>query len=489
MGSIPFIAWVRIYSGFFCCISRIFISFLPPKYCEWRTYIFWSSLRPVTLILSACVTPPPIEEFTFDWSKENPFNGYELTIVTPYGRWLRVFATSYMTANPGTRVRIIELRDIERGREQINMQLMAASAPILICTAFVDHFNPLISDVYIADWLPVIYSDPRFNEENYFMNVINASKIDDKLLSFPVTFMYDLIATNNDIPGMAEAGSELNSISRANMLALQNQFAADAQLYLEAHVGFSSRISRMIPNEFFDFNAGLVNFNNQDFINYLIQSEAGTNPRGFHPNSFTSMTMITPAEEAGLAQEYLFLRTSLSYPQHFPIIERTGFFTTAQPYVNHDGKLIISTFGNSYVLNSDTSNTERAMAWDFINFITTASNDPNIAFHFYLGRQYVSRDLARRNVVPWRTSVRELDTNGWQLTADLDDSLDIIANQMQIFGEMPMVYFRREPMVINDIYFEITDQFSQGLITAEQASQDLQNRITLVMLEMGFATN
>jgi len=55
---------------------------------------------------------------------------------------------------------------------------------------------------------------------------------------------------------------------------------------------------------------------------------------------------------------------------------------------------------------------------------------------------------------------------------------------MMRIREMPKVDWRFAPGMIWDVLDEILGQFQDGLITAEQAAQDLQNRVTLILMEM-----
>jgi len=52
-------------------------------------------------------------------------------------------------------------------------------------------------------------------------------------------------------------------------------------------------------------------------------------------------------------------------------------------------------------------------------------------------------------------------------------------------GDMPMASTRTLPFAIENIIDEALELFHNGLVSAEQTAADLQNRITLVLMEMG----
>ena len=474
------------------------------------------SITLAALILSACGGTDASDEevvFDFDWNTEDPFYGETLTIAIANNRENRNFARVYMQSNPGVTIEIIDYtndtqgnlsRNLTTAREEIGVQLMAGNAPTLIEGALVDYLNPAASHLF-ADWRPIMASAPHFNEEDFFMNVFEGLSLNDRLFAFPLNVDFYLVLSNNRVPGLLETMQGRGGITAKEMIELamlfNETYGNDMITCNNLHV-YSAAVLHL--ENFFDFSTGRVDFVNDEFINLITDAR---NVSGNY-NDFDHPFFVAHGDLAHI--------TELSFSQYFRIVwpasreifdifETDAIFVNPVPLVNDSGELLVDSWGR-YVLNASATPTQQALALDFILFMSIVpemdpdldlrDQDPNLPQHrmtfaaYPAGLPATSKTALAfeyRNQQPtilrafwshWRLA------NNWNLTTYLPKVADHMMAQMTQYLEKPMARLYPAPDVVLDAMKEILGQFNDGLITAEAAANDLQNRITLILMEI-----
>jgi len=409
----------------------------------------------------------------------NPFYGQTLTIAAPFGmQWdghdLRMI-NAYRRQRPGVTVEIIDL-DLDAGQEQMSVQLMSGTAPTLIHNLFVDNYSPSVN-VFFADWFPLMDASPSFDEDDYFMNVFHGSAVNGRLYFFPTSFNFMAVAANSSVPGLAEAFEGLDGVSVEQMMELRQQSPAGSQLYLGQNYDVVTGVMVSL-HSFFDMETRMVDFNNQRFIDFINYSRESTNPNP-SPGHGNQSIFSGPIEDAAWSQRYYFLNVPGTVNQYFMSFEEDLIFTNAIPMVNHQGEVIIGTWG--YGLNVQASPVEQALALDFMQFITSAENN---AIVVRPPVSTVNRQLQRIAVAQHLDFfVSQTRAFGWRLSAAQFETAENISERFAAISDMPMTTFQ-VPQAIQTIILEALADFHLGLATAEQTAQDLQNRIALFMMEM-----
>ena len=283
----------------------------------------------VLVALTSCGDATSDEHFVWPQSidGQSPFYGETLTIAT-YDHVvssLRQAAVRYMLENPGTTIDVIgHGNDFESAREEIGIQLMAGSASVLISDNFVDANNPLQMR-FFEDWFLVMQADPHFDEADWFMNVFHAAAVNGQLHALPLQFMYSIYVANSTIPGLAEAFSELNGASHTDLLELHSRFSPDGQFYLSDRFDTAAAVFVNL-DDYIDIEAGTVDFNNQEFIDFLVhvQSVIGSRRIGGY-------VMGDREAEANASNIYLFRRSPNFWYEYHGIFDEETIFVNPQP--------------------------------------------------------------------------------------------------------------------------------------------------------------
>jgi hypothetical protein len=260
------------------------------------------------------------------------------------------------------------------------------------------------------------------------------------------------------------------------MMQIYQDFTAESPKIIAPNFSPSWLISFYL-GDFLYMEAGIVDFDNQRFIDFI------SNALSAKDNIGVGGFFIE--EEAQVLSDYIFriappgdsIRHFLDYAIGGPL------FTDAIPLVDADGNLIISAY-TSFGLNAANSTpAQQALAWDFMKFLMTPGNQPvPVIFH-----QHVNRELMLHSTEQLFRNNLEINRHlGWQLAVTEEEALEQVIERMTAIGEMPMA--RRGAAateLIRETIFEALQTFEDGLATAEQTAQHLQSRITLILMEMG----
>ena len=434
---------------------------------------------------------------------QNPFYGETLTIGAYfYAEWLDRFARAYRRYYPGVTIEIINLSqdtdtvsiwdaDPTYVREQMGIQLMSGTAPVMIEDFLVDYLNPMTIP-FFTDWFPVMEADPNFHEEKWLMNAFDALSRNGRLIGFPMIYDFPFgnsyFTINSTIPGLVEEFAGRQYISLSEMMEIHSRISAaiTRPVYMTRDFDVLMAVESSI-DDFFDFETGRVEFNTPEFISFIAHARELTSPgREFNPVSMPFWNEIGDrALLASLSQRYMFHRVWTVNYESFGIFDEDLFFTNPLPYANQHGELMITPW-QTFVLNADASHAQQALALDFLRFILEAPDRDSLRLlHFNtVASPFRGSTRTAFEYQPnfYQHRFREL---GWRpIDNSWTHAFEIMIARTQATQEMPMRDARYAPDVIRNAVREILHQFHDGLITAEQAANDLQNRVTLIIMEM-----
>jgi hypothetical protein len=250
-------------------------------------------------------------------------------------------------------------------------------------------------------------------------------------------------------------------------------------------------------DEFFDMETGRIEFNTPEFIDFItLARELTSLERDFAPVMLPRWLETGDRSfMAASSQRYMFRRVWAVNYESFGIFDENVFFTNPLPYTNRQGELLISPW-RTFALNVGASQAQQALALDFLRFILeipgwSAQDD------FFLQRLY--QDATGGGFAsPFRGGARAMfethmsrqyqerfDELGWRpIDNDWPQAFETMIARGVATRSMPMRDNRYGSELIHTAVIEILHQFHDGLITAEQAANDLQNRVTLIIMEM-----
>ena len=412
------------------------------------------------------------------------FDGESITVAVNFENLMQPFAAAYMRDNPGVTIEVVSYDEywnrgnMHMAREEIATQLMAGSGPALMLGSLVNYLDPRSHNNF-SDWLPIMRADPDFNEDDWFMNAFDAVSVKGRLLAFPTDFYYDIVTANRTIPGLPEVLSAKQSITFSELVDAHRSISLDAQYLFEPRNSFRATITMHYLHNFLDFETGMVDFDNERFIDLI------ANIRGImDPDKQTFISnVVSPEEEAAISEEYSFIFSGFMDFQYFLDFDE-ALFIEPTPVVNDDGELMMYPL-HSYLLNANATPTQQALAWDFIKFTMQPESYPPVLTQ--IGWQPTNKNLLRHifeNNLPFNIDYWFTKEFGWQLNGTMEDAVEGAIAMATSIGDMPMFNNTILPDEVSSMITEKLRDYQDGLLSAEQTAQNLQNQVELVLMEI-----
>jgi ABC-type glycerol-3-phosphate transport system substrate-binding protein len=378
----------------------------------------------------------------------------------------------------------------QRFNMQVSTELIAGVADDIISLGTLPLFD-LADRGFVVDLLPLMQNDPDFNENDYFMHVINAFKYKGGLYAFPLDFVYALIGINTfnldevnsrNFEEIIERFGQYETINYRQMLDLYMELEGRNRLYVSFGANALNYIIRQLSN-FINFENNTANFYNDEFIRTLNDWREVTDPLIIAGGEFPIGNVFAGVRRAmqhELASRYLFASyaTGLSYAIFFPQAEQE-LFTHFIPLATYDGEIIVDT-GRAFFINSASNNIE--LAWEFLKFLAT---DMYVYYFGFPSWIPTNRDKFRNTI----SQSIERDVRLWAQeghlfdVGDIDELTESIYERVSVFNEMPMQHSTEFWGAHSVILEEIITSFYHGVLTAEQAALELQNRISIFLME------
>jgi multiple sugar transport system substrate-binding protein len=372
--------------------------------------------------------------------------------------------------------------DWDRYLAQVGAQLMAGTADDIIeASGF--SYKDLSERGLIVDLLPLMQNDPNFVEDDFFMNVFRAFEYRGGLYTFPTSFIYYFVGVNNTVSEeLIERFKQHETITNRQLLELYFDFADTDTFFLREDLDALTFVSDHLRT-FVDYENRTAYFNTDDFISLLTYVREATNPQRVADGRLGHRVNWDPTGAANpeFYRRYVFMLTEHgNYNAFFPITNRE-LFTHYIPLVTDDGYIpMISS--NSFFINSASENIE--LAWEFLKFLATDDvlNDLRpTRSRFPIKREHF-RSHTPAYISMWVTHLR---ANDFIIEGETQDIAENIVSTIENWNEMPMLPLDYGSDNLREMISETLTSFHHGLLTAEQAAEELQNRVTLYLMERG----
>jgi len=226
-------------------------------------------------------------------------------------------------------------------------------------------------------------------------------------------------------------------------------------------------------NTYVDFAKKQCYFNTPEFIKFITDAKNATDPQkiadGYLGYTFGSGA-YDEAKENELALKYLFWADSLSVEVYMLPDDLEEKFVHRIPLVTDNGKLIAGAM-DSFFMNEASKNKE--LAWEFIKFLSSAKAMPYSScfpVHRQLFETYIHNEIARPY---WFIDSIEGKIEPGKTNKE-------IMAILEAYSEMPLEHaiYIEFPVIR-----EIMQSFYNGVLTAEQTAAELQNKVSLYLME------
>ena len=371
----------------------------------------------------------------------------------------------------------------QKYKDQVGTQLMSGLGDDIIEAVHFLDIGTSESGCF-TDLLPLMEQDPSFNKEDYYFNVFEGMFDNGKLFYFPTYFYYSFVGVNNRVSEeLTTRFQQYNQITYREVLDLYNHIEDKGGRSLN---GCMDAFRVMIDNfnSFVDLEKRECYFDTPEFIALITDAKNATEPGkaekgelGYNP--IFSYVPKWQIEEYAL--KYTFLSVLSNGYQFLLPYREQEVFTHFVPLVNEEGKVLMLP-SKYFCINAASENKE--IAWEFIKFLTTPeANEGSIVRNFPVNKGFFRSFIAEK----MREDISSLIGNdGFAIDTDgiggndrlVEKTLDLLDQ----YNAMPMEYQR---FIDSDVFMETMTAFHSGTVTAEQAASELQNKISILLMEFG----
>jgi len=366
--------------------------------------------------------------------------------------------------------------DREKYKQQITTQLLAGVADDLLdATAFSD--IDLAASGLLADFYPLMKNDPAFNEDDYYMNVFEAMAYKNKLIVFPACFIYLMIGVNNTFSSeLTNKFRQYDKITFRELLDIYNSIEDKGNRSISKNIDALSATYNNF-NAFVNLENKTCSFNTPKFIQFITDIKNGTNPQKIANGEigFTyGFNYFSKADLEVYAKQYFFADVESNKYQIFLPNAEEEILTHFIPLVSENGKANVIPI-KRFCINEASKNKE--LAWEFVKYITTPEANERVfipAFPVHKGLFKTFADAELTEYIDYFR--REFITVDGE-TADVVVQVKAI---LEAYNIMPMDY---QPYIEFEAIPEVIRSFYAGVLTAEQAASELQNKMSLYLME------
>lgn len=440
-------------------------------------------------LLAACASQHHDKPFNWDENVENPFYGETLTVFGMDEAGLRRFARLFMAKNPGVRVEILDTginpRDFDWDFTEISrrlrVQLLAGQAPTLMST----HFTGPHRDGFFADLMPLMEAHPRFNDDEWFMDIFYALSENGQLFYFPCTFGFRYIAANVNVVGLGEFLADKTTITASQMMEIYKKFGSLESGFYMTSFGTLGAQNIWLTPEFINLAEGHINFASDGFIKLLTETSQFIKPTPLHMQDF-----MRDEERQQLMFRYFMFHVvfSSSILHELGIGGQDAMFMNPLPFVNESGELYV--YGTpTWKISAGASQVEKALALEFIRFMQDTTN-PQVAdihervvFLNSIGPKPINRDHFERRMYIQLNRSEHSAAFDPRLRYVTRDEIEYVINHTRSIMNLPMTGRRALPQSLRVAFSEMYQELVLGLISPHEAANRLQNVAVLVVLE------
>ncbi|MCL2665194.1 MAG: ABC transporter substrate-binding protein [Defluviitaleaceae bacterium] len=328
----------------------------------------------------------------------------------------------------------------------------------------------------------IMWDDPGYDSEDYFLNVLEAAKFNGELLTFPLCFDFNVITANSlFVNELMKNYNEMNSATAAELISIYNSFRHE--LYFMHDMYMDTALFAALHDY---INAdGSFSLDNDRFKNFLREIKSVAYPTSFNFNLMSyTRKYIMPADEKKLSEYFLFNMKSADFFQYLisPNVNTGFLFYRPLPLVNGKRQLIVN-LSNFWCISEKSDNKDAA--WEFLKYMAKPIVDFSSASA--TDKFSVNRNDAKRYVfdlLNYVVSNNNVNFNRANPLPETEIIFDAVWETFVSFAEMPMSY---HCFNYNDNNYELIESDFEVIFLMQQFfSENMTVDEAAAMMEKSF---
>ena len=335
----------------------------------------------------------------------------------------------------------------------LSTQIMSGKADDIILTSMLS-MRDYIKMGAFEDLSYYLESTPEINEENYYMNVIEAFRKYGGLYEMPLSFGMQVIYFDKQLveaSGIAP-DKELKSIRYSEAMELAKQMVDVTDLpntYLEIGTGKSE--SMLIMEDIYQFinmETEQFDFNIPAFTNILKQTKS-LRQNGYYDTG--TIDFYNMEYHFGFGTDFD------SQAAIFSLLPDSSY-SNAMPQCDANGDVLFYAY---YTFGINSSSENKEIAWEFIKFLLSEEAQVNPSM-FNIGINKAALEPMAQ---------RQMGTKTIELGFTLQDCVALLENWAE---QANATYIDSD---ISNIIYEEIDRYYSGSVTEEEIAKAINNKI------------
>ena len=348
---------------------------------------------------------------------------------------------------------------VEDYQTYLNTKIMSGKAEDIIFNSFLPITRYSEMGVF-EDLSRYISMTPEFNDENYFLNVLQAARLDSgEIYVIPYMARFDaigfsdsLLAEQTDVRNILETW-EIAGFSESMDLASQLVAGTDKKNVFLVRLGELSYANSLIQDslgKFIDAEEKKVNLDSAEYIGFLysVKELSNNNLFGRGINFYNEEYYFAVLKDYDVQAAYYCLAKDSDYAYGMPLGDT-------------EGNVVINA-NNCIALNS--ASVHKDLAWEFIRYLLSEKVQKLPSLHgLAVNRQGFEASVAR-----YYTFYENNNNSG----VDEAEYGALLESWMEQVNSCDLV-----DAVIWDLFNAENEKFFSGTQTAEQTAKNLQKQI------------
>ena len=388
----------------------------------------------------------------------------EITISCFYEQeFLNAAAEKFMETYPDVTVTINVYNEtsgsgsVEDYQTYLNTKIMTGKAEDIIFNSFLPVTKYTEMGVF-EDLSRYIALTPELNDENYFMNVLEAAKVEDgKIYLIPYMAKFDVISFSEELLAEQPAlEQEIKSASFSDRMTIANKLLQNTDnrnsfLIQMNELSYANYLVEDMFSDFVDVENKTVNIKTEAYINLLNQVKELSENDAFGSDRMDFYNT-----------EYFFAATcDYDVQAAFYELDTSAGVSYGMPMANQDGNVAINANG-CLALNSASAN--KNLAWEFMKYLLSDEVQSLPSLHGLAVNKSAFDTVAERYY--------SFYSEGSQATVDKEEYVELLESWMEQINDCDTV-----DSAIWTLIEEENNKFFEGKQTAEETASILQRKL------------
>ncbi len=376
----------------------------------------------------------------------------------------------------------IEL-NIQKYKEDMKINMVAGNVPDLIFTSS-DYTSSFATSGHIMNLNAFIQNDPSFNEEDFFMQVLDAAESGGALYNMPNTIRFELFRLSEDV--LKEVGIDPNTLETIDykfLLDVYNKAVSSGKFPELTSIGAYGSEGQALLHLFEITNATdsknmTANFNTPEFIEYLNLTKAYTGASTtFGSFSGPVQNDIVPfADDSYFAERVMLM---LFFEGMDFVVNDIDGVTEPIPVVTSSGELPVR---SKYNMSIPTNAKNPALAWEFIKYCIYESEEVGQIMDLDLMGKWNGDRFGQEIPINKNNFKKYVDS---QLIAYSEEEKNKVINLYENALNLPLrttnydIYL---PVFEGDIWSDFYEK--DGMYTAEEVARGIQEKVDIYLAEI-----